>query len=140
MLILDVNILLAAHRTDHPLHATVRPWFDTLLASGGTFGLPRSVCASMLRIATSRRVFGVPTRLDDAFEFLDALVAQPGHVAAEPGPRHLALLRRMCQEADATGDLVPDAVLVAVAVEYGAAVASLDRDFARFPVEYIRPE
>jgi predicted nucleic acid-binding protein len=41
---------------------------------------------------------------------------------------------------DASGDLVPDAVLGAVAVEHGAGVATLDRDFARFSsVSHRRP-
>jgi toxin-antitoxin system PIN domain toxin len=139
MLILDVNIVLAAHRTDHPDNATVRPWLDTLLSSGVSFGVPRSVWASMLRIATHPRVFTVPTRIADVFAFIDALVDQPGHVPSEPGGRHLILLRRMCEEANARGGLVPDAVLAAIALEHGGAVASLDRDFARFPIEHVLP-
>ncbi|MCE4193720.1 VapC toxin family PIN domain ribonuclease, partial [Mycobacterium tuberculosis] len=27
MFLIDVNVLLAAHRGDHPNHRTVRPWF-----------------------------------------------------------------------------------------------------------------
>jgi len=38
------------------------------------------------------------------------------------------------------GDLVPDAVVGAVAVEHGAEVVTLDRDFARFAsVRHRRP-
>jgi len=58
--------------------------------------------------------------------------AQPHHLLTSPGPRHLALLSRLCAEADATGDLIPDAVLGAIALENGCEVATLDRDFARF--------
>jgi predicted nucleic acid-binding protein len=32
-----------------------------------------------------------------------------------------------------TGDLVPDAVIGALALEHGCEVVTLDRDFARFP-------
>jgi predicted nucleic acid-binding protein len=42
------------------------------------------------------------------------------------------VLKRLCAEAEATGDLVPDAVLGAIAVEHGCEVVTLDRDFARF--------
>ena len=43
-------------------------------------------------------------------------------------------------EANATADLVPDAVIAAIALEHGAAVASLDRDFARFPsIDFVVP-
>ncbi|MGH3927497.1 MAG: PIN domain-containing protein [Pseudonocardiaceae bacterium] len=38
------------------------------------------------------------------------------------------------------GDLVPDAVIAAIALEYGCEVVTLDRDFARFTsVRHERP-
>ena len=57
---------------------------------------------------------------------------QPRHLLIGPGPRHLTLLRELCDGADAAGDLVPDAVLAAVAVEHNCEVVTLDRDFTRF--------
>lgn len=138
--ILDVNVVLAAHRTDHTHYEIIRPWFDALVGSGQDFAVPDLVWASFLRLATNRRIFSVPTPQVDAFAFIDAVSAQRHHLRVAPGPRHLVLLRRLCQEADATGDLIPDAVLGAVAVEHGAVVATLDRDFARFTsVRHLRP-
>jgi len=140
VLILDVNVVLAAHRADHPHHGVVRPWFDALVGGDDDFGVPDLVWVSFLRLATNRRIFEVPTPLADAFAFLDATTSQRRHLRVAPGPRHLALVRRLCEEADATGDLVPDAVLGAVAVEHGAVIATLDRDFARFAsVRHQRP-
>ncbi len=141
MFVLDVNVVLAAHRDDHPHHATVRPWLDAMLAHGGDFGVPATVWASFLRLATNRRIFEVPTPLSDAFAYIDAMLAQPGHLTVDQGPRHLALLRRLCEEGDAVGDLVPDAVIGALALEHAASVATLDRDFARFTsVDHVRPD
>ena len=140
MLLLDANVVLAAHRDDHPLHAAVRPWFDRTLEGDEPFGIPALVWHTFLRIATNRRIFAVPTPRADAFEFMEATRAQPLHVAVAPGARHLALLRELCEEADAVGDLVPDAVLGAVALEYSCDLITLDRDFARFPsVRHRRP-
>jgi len=140
MLILDVNVVLAAHRFEHPHHGLVRPWFDALVEGDERFGVPMSVWASFLRIATNHRVFDVPSPRAAVFGFIDATTAQPHHLAVAPGPRHLAILRRLCEEADADGDLVPDAVLGAIAVEHGATVVTLDRDFARFTsVRHHRP-
>jgi uncharacterized protein len=130
--LLDVNVVLAAHRADHPHHLAVRAWFDHLLAGDEPFTVPDAVWASFLRLATNRRIFTVPSPPADAFAFIDAVCAQPHHLRAGPGPRHLALLRGMCEEADARGNLVPDAVLAAIAVENGCEVATLDRDFSRF--------
>lgn len=140
MLVLDVNVVLAAHRDDHPHHPLVRPWFDDLIDREQDFAVPALVWGSFLRIATNRRIFKVPTPRDDAFAFVEATWRQRAHVAIGPGPRHLALVRTLCEEGDATGDLVPDAVLGAIAVEHGAVVASLDRDMARFPsIDQVRP-
>ncbi|MGL4178555.1 MAG: type II toxin-antitoxin system VapC family toxin [Dermatophilaceae bacterium] len=139
-LLLDVNVVLALFRADHPHHEPVRRWFDQVLAAEGSFAVPVTVWASFLRLATNRRVFRVPAPLGECFAFVEAMTAQPGHLTMGPGPRHLAILRTLCVEADAVGDLVPDAVLGAVAVEHGMTVATLDRDFARFDsVRHVRP-
>lgn len=140
VLLLDVNVVLALHRADHPQHTQARTWFDSILADGTDFGVPSAVWASFLRISTNRRVFAVPTGISEAFEFLDAVRQQPGHVPIEPGDRHITLLRQIAEEAEATGDLIPDAVLAATAREAGARIATFDRDFARFDgVETTRP-
>ena len=132
MFLLDVNVVLAAHRQDHPHHALARGWIDELLASRAPFAVPVSVWASFVRLSTNRRVFAVPTPRAEAFAFVRALREQPAHLTLAPGPRHLALLERLCEEGDASGDLVPDAVLAAVAVEHDCDLVTFDRDFARF--------
>jgi toxin-antitoxin system PIN domain toxin len=140
VLLLDVNVVLAAHRADHPHHLPVREWLDQMLAGDERFTVPGIVWGSFLRLATNRRIFEVPTPRTQAFDFIHAVRAQALHLPLAPGPRHLALLRRLCEEGDATGDLIPDAVVAAVAVEHGCEVVTLDRDFARFPsVRHRRP-
>jgi len=140
VLVLDVNVVLAAYRDDHAHHPALRPWFDRMLAGGEPFSVPLGVWASFLRLTTSRRAFPVPTPRAEAFAFVEAVCAHPGHRRLEPGPRHLELLRKVCDEADATGELVPDAVIAAIALEHGCTVASFDRDFARFSsIEHIIP-
>lgn len=133
MILLDVNVVLAAHRADHPHHGAVRPWLDGLLERKQPFAVPDIAWAAFIRIATNRRIFTVPTPIDDAFEFLRAVRAQPGHLAIAPGSGHLTLFERLCRDADASGDLAADAYLAALAIEQGATLVSLDRDFARFP-------
>ena len=132
MYLLDVNVVLAAHREDHPHHGPVRGWFDELTAGDESFAVPLPVWASFLRLATNRRIFGVPTPRTEAFAFVDAVCGQPRHLLIGPGPRHLDILRTVCAGAEAVGDLVPDAVLAAVALEHGCEIATLDRDFGRF--------
>lgn len=132
MFLLDVNVVLAAHRDDHPHHGPVRAWFDELVSGTEQFTVPHTVWGSFLRLATNRRIFRTPTPHADAFAFVDAVCAQPRHLLVGPGARHLSILRDVCSDAGATGDLVPDAVLAAIAIENGCEIATLDRDFARF--------
>jgi toxin-antitoxin system PIN domain toxin len=140
VLLLDVNVVLAAHRDDHPQHEPVRSWFDAMLRGEERFTIPALVWSSFLRLATNRRIFEVPTPRPEAFAFLDAILAQPLHLLVSPGPRHFELLRRLCDEADASGDLIGDATIAAIAAEHSCEVITLDRDFARFEsVRHRRP-
>lgn len=140
MKLLDVNVVLAAHREDHPDHPIARPWFDDLLERREQFGVPWQVWWSFIRLGSHPRIFAVPTPVADALAFVTAIRAQPGHVRVEPSERHLDCLRTVCDQGEATADLVPDAVLAALATEHGATMVSFDRDFARFPgLGWIRP-
>lgn len=140
MKLLDVNVVLAAARDDHPMFADARPWLDRLWMSNEPFGVPDAVWVAFVRLVTNRRIFPVPTSLDDAFGYLRAVRGQPGHVDLRAGPRHLQHFERLCHEADAAGDLAPDAHLAALAVEHGCELVSYDRDFARFPrLRWVRP-
>ena len=132
MKLLDFNVVLAAHRADHPQFSTARPWLDELVSSAAPYSVIDLVAGSFLRLTTNLRIFSVPTPLDDAFAYLRALRAQPGHALLAPGPRHLEILERLCAAGDAAGDLIPDAQLAAIAVEHACELVSFDRDFARF--------
>jgi len=140
VLLLDVNVVVAAYRADLPQHDGVARWLDELIAHGEPFSVPMTVCASFIRLVTNRRIFDPPSTLGEAFAFVDTICAHPHHRLLGPGRRHLALLRRVCVEADASGDLVSHAVLAAIALEHGCTVASLDRDFARFTsIDHVMP-
>ena len=93
-----------------------------------------------MRVSTNRRIFDVPTPVDDAFDFVQAVRAQPNHLALVPSERHLDLFQALCRDYDAPGDLAADAYIAAMALDHGCEVVSLDRDFARFDrVTWRRP-
>jgi predicted nucleic acid-binding protein len=60
-------------------------------------------------------------------------LAQPGVVPLHPGPRHREILEKLVIDHGAIGPLVTDAVLAALAIEYGASPASTNQNFRRFP-------
>jgi uncharacterized protein len=59
---------------------------------------------------------------------------EPSHcVLIEPAAQHWSIFTRLCREAGANGNLVPDAWYAALAVESSCEWITLDRVYARFP-------
>ena len=132
MILPDVNVLVLAHRADQADHAPVRAWLEREVNSNRPFVLADVAVAGFLRVVTNPRIFHRPTSLETALAFIDGLVEQPTCVPVAAGARHWAILRGVLRDADARGNLVPDAHLAAIAIEQGATVATRDRGFARF--------
>jgi uncharacterized protein len=140
VILVDVDVLVAAHRADHPHHELVLPWFADLTGGDEPFWVPDTVWSSFVRISTHRRIFEVPSPIDEVFDFVTAVRGQPNHLSLVPTDRHLDLFEDLCRDYDALGDLTADAYLAALAIDHGCDVVSLDRDFARFErVTWMRP-
>lgn len=129
----DVNVLVAASRSDHPHHDVARQWLEGALAAaaqGSPFTLMPMVLASMLRLVTSAKIFVQPTPMADAIAFLDALLAMPGVRLASlkeewPG------LRKLCLDKLLAGNQLPDAWLASAVIQQAEHLVSFDRDFRK---------
>jgi toxin-antitoxin system PIN domain toxin len=133
MVLVDVNVLVYAHRTEAPDHAAYRDWLTALVNGDAAYGISDQVLAGFLRVVTHPRVFDPPSPLPKALAFADMLREQPNCVPVHPGPRHWGLFSALCRQAGARGNLVPDAFLAALAIESGCEWITTDRDYARFP-------
>jgi predicted nucleic acid-binding protein len=78
-------------------------------------------------------VFVRPTPLSDAIAFCETLRNRPNATVLSPGPRHWGIFTSLCAEADARGNLIPDAYLAALAIETGSEWLTTDGDYHRFP-------
>jgi len=140
MILIDVNLLLYAYAAETPEHATAAAWLEETLAGPETVGIPLPVIWAFLRVGTNPRILPTPIPAAEAFGVIRDLCALPQVILVEPGLRHLDILERLATEAKATGPLLSDAVLAAIAIENGATLASTDRDFARFEgLRWINP-
>lgn len=129
----DGNVLVAASRGDHPHHAVARAWLEQALgaaASGTAFTLMPMVLASFLRLVTSPKIFRLPTPIDEAVGFVDALLAISGVQLAPLGPEWLRL-RQLCLDKQLSGNDLPDAWLAAATLHLGEHLVSFDRDFRK---------
>jgi hypothetical protein len=65
--------------------------------------------------------------------FAGTLLDLPHCRIIQPGPRHWTIFRDLCRKTNASGNLLPDAWLAALAIEHGCEWITTDRDFAGFP-------
>jgi toxin-antitoxin system PIN domain toxin len=133
MILLDVNVLVYAHREDALDHARYARWLEDVATGDAAFGLSDLVLSEFMRIVTHPRIFTPPTPLVDALAFVEALRGRPTCVSVDPGPRHWQLFASLCRRVGARGNFVPDAYLAALAIESGSEWLTTDRGFARFP-------
>lgn len=133
MILVDVNVLVYAHRTDAEDHVAFRRWLEDATSSDQAYGISDLVLSGFLRIVTHPGVFRNPTPLAAAMRFVQELRSQPNCVCVAPGPRHWEIFTRLCSAVAAKGNLVADAYLAALAIESGSEWITTDRDFSRFP-------
>jgi toxin-antitoxin system PIN domain toxin len=132
VVLLDVNVLVAAMREDAPRHGAVKSYVEGLRRAPEPFGLSEYVLASTVRVLTHPRVFAPPTPQKSALAYVSALRNSSNVLFVAPGPRHWEIFRELLVSSGATGNLVPDAWLAALAIEHGCEWISDDADFARF--------
>ncbi len=129
----DVNLLVAAARSDHPHHAAGHAWLAKALNAasvGASFTLMPMVVASFLRLVTSPKIFKLASPIDEAVGFIDALLQHPGVHLAELGPEWPAL-RQLCVDKQLSGNDLPDAWLAAATLQCGEQLVTFDKGFKK---------
>jgi toxin-antitoxin system PIN domain toxin len=138
--LLDANLLLYATDRSSPEHPLAAQWLSATLNGDRRVALPWQSIGAFLRISTHPRVTRNPLTGRQAWEMVENwLAASP--VWIPPTGIHTArALRALFDQTSITGNLVPDAMLAALAIEHGLVIYSADSDFARFTdVKWINP-
>jgi hypothetical protein len=129
----DVNVLIAASRTDHPHHKVARAWLNEVITAceiGMSLKVMPMVAASFLRLVTNSRIFVQPTPIERAVAFLDALLAVPGVEMPVQGGEW-AIVRELCAANKLAADDIPDAWLAASVIHQSEHLVTFDTDFRR---------
>lgn len=139
-MIVDANVLIFAVDEQSHFHAAARTWLEGALNGVERVGFPWASLMAFQRIMTHPRITTNPLTADVAWGHVtDWLDADQAWVPT-PGARHRDILGRLLVQGDARGNLVPDAHLAALALEYGTGICSFDSDFARFDgLSWINP-
>ena len=132
MILIDVNILVQAHREDADSHQRISDWILKRLGEPAGLAVSELALSGCLRVVTHPRVFQDPTPLKLALEFVEDFRSRPNIHILAPGEDHWRIFTELCRKNDARGNLIPDAYHAALAMETGSEWVTLDRGFSRF--------
>ena len=139
-MIVDANLLLYAVDQTSAHNAVAASWLEDALGGDCRVGMPWQTIGAFLRIATHPRIAENPLSGSEAWRYVTEWLAVPA-VWIPPATEATArIYAKLCEHIEIAGNLVPDALLAALAIEHGVELASADTDFMRFPgLRWINP-
>ncbi len=141
MKLVDSNILLYAVHEEAVHHLSASRWLDRTLSSAETVLMPWISLLAFLRISTHPGIYSEPLPVEAALANAEAWLEVPTVIAGEPDGRHAPRMGELLRATGVGGNLVNDAHLAALALQYDATVVSYDNDFSRFPgVRWQQPD
>jgi uncharacterized protein len=136
----DSNVLIYAVHEEARHHRAALAWLDGTLSAGEAVIMPWLSLASFMRVSTHPDIYPRPLPIEDALENVDAWLGVPSVITGDPDRHHSRRMRELLSYSGIGGNLVNDAHLAALALQYGATVVTYDHDFALFPsVRWERP-
>ena len=132
MTLADVNIYLAALRSDHPAHLRCSSWLKSELTKRDQLAVSTQVLSCVIRITTNARFLRQSSTLKEAFAFSNAVLENPNATIIAPGRSHWKIFEQISNESDLRGGIISDAWFAALAIEHHCTWVTLDKDFARF--------
>ena len=133
MIMPDINLLVYAYNDGAPYHRSARQWWEGLINGRERVGVPWAVSTGFVRLMTHPRALTFPMLPSQAVDCVMEWFRYAHVTPVNPGAEHLMHLRRNLDAAGAAANLVTDAHIAALAIEYQAEVHSNDTDFSRFP-------
>lgn len=132
MILMDVNVLVYAHREDVRDHRDYRDWLESVLNTGVAYGFSELVLSGFVRVVTHPKVFEQPSSPEAALAFAEQIRAPEHAVRLAPGNGHWALFHECVRSTAARGNEVPDAYHAALAMEWDCEWVTTDKGFHRF--------
>ena len=133
MIVPDTNLLLYAYRKEVVFHVAAKDWWENLESGHERVGIPWVIVTGFVRIITNPRSATIPISHITAIDIVNSWFKHGHTTTINPGRRHLDLFRSNLQAVGVGGNLVTDAHIAALAMEYQAEIHSNDSDFSRVP-------
>ena len=132
MILMDVNVLVYAHREDVKDHLAYRVWLDSVINGNTKYGFSELILSGFVRIVTHSKIFEIPSTLEQALTFANQIRSSSQAVCFAPGSKQWSLFLQCTEEINATGNDVPDAYHAALAMEWDCQWVTTDKGFRRF--------
>ena len=132
MFLMDVNVLVYAHREDTLEHSAYREWLESTINDTVPYGYSELVLSWFLRVVTHPRIFEVPSVLSSATRFVNQIRESQNAVCLAPGPMHWKIFLQCIEQIDAKGNDIADAYHAALAMEWNCVWVTTDKGFKRF--------
>ena len=130
---IDANLLLYASDQESPFHDRAVRLLDEIAIGPEIVYLFWPIAMAYLRIATHPAIFANPLSHVDARANLDSLLALPHVQAVGEDDRFWDRFREVADDVRPTGNLVPDAHIVALMLSHGIrTIWTRDRDYRSF--------
>lgn len=133
MIIPDANLLIYAYDETCPSHRTARSWWENALSGTEAVGIPWVVVLAFVRLATHPTLTENPMTVEQAEAAVMSWLEVDHVRLLTPSSATVARFFELLKATGTGGNLSTDAMIAALAAEYGGCVYSNDRDFARFP-------
>ncbi len=133
MIVPDINLLVYAYNDGAPFHDAAKRWWEDSMNGTERVGVPWIVATGFVRLMTHPSALEFPVSPTDAVGHVREWFQYAHVTPINPGPDHLTHLRQCLGAAGVGANLVTDAHIAALAIEYQAVVHSNDSDFGRFP-------
>jgi uncharacterized protein len=127
----DINVLVAAHRADHPQHKAAADWLKKTLndaKDGQILVLPMQVLSGFLRLVTNVKIFPNPSSSVQAVDFVDWLLEDP-QVRLLGQTSEWISFRGLVLEKQLSANQVPDAHLAALSISLSEPFVTFDKGF-----------
>jgi toxin-antitoxin system PIN domain toxin len=135
----DTNVLIYAEIRSSKHYEVARRLLRELAEGALPWAIPWPCVYEFLRVVTHPRVYHPPVPILVALRDLGRILESPTLVLLQETPNHPDIMMSVIEEAGVSGNLIHDAHIAALCLEYGITeLISGDRDFTRFPSITVR--
>ena len=127
----DINVLVAAHRADHPQHKVAAEWLKKTFKDtkdGQQLVLPMQVISGFIRLVTNPKIFFNPSSTTQSVDFIDWLL-EDAQVRLLGQTAEWASFRTLLLDKKLSANHVPDAHLAALSINLGEPFVTFDKGF-----------